>query len=342
MREPGAMRIFVAGGTGAVGRYLVPKLVHAGHDVVALARSSDKGRVLDRAGARPVVADAFDREALRRAIVDAEPEVVIHQLTALSRPIDFKTFDDDFALTNRLRTETLDTMLDAAREVGARRFIAQSFCGWPFARSGGPMKTERDPLDPDPPPTFRDTLEAIRHLESAVGGGAAGWGAGPPRGDPAAGPPRGDPAARPQGIALRYGFLYGPGTAIASDGEITRMVRKRRLPIVGKGTGIWSFVHVEDAAAVTVAAALRGEPGIYNVVDDEPAAVSEWLPHLAEVVGARRPIRVPAWLGRLAIGEGGVSMMTRVRGGSNAKAKEAFGWTLAYSSWRQGFADGLA
>jgi len=312
------MRVFVAGSTGAIGKSLVPHLLESGHEVVALSRTLQKARELEGLGARVAVADALDREALAAAIRRAEPEVIIHQLTALAGVGNFKKFDEEFALTNRFRTEVTDTMLAAARLVGARRFIAQSFCGWPFAREGGPVKTEEDPLDATPPANFSRTLTAIRYLEEAVRA-----------------------ATDVESLALRYGILYGPGTGIAKDGSIVELIRKRRLPIVGDGAGIWSFIHVRDVARATVSAMSRGAPGIYNVVDDEPAAVSTWLPFLADALGAKPPRKVPVWLGKLAIGDGGVSMMTKIRGGSNAKAKRAFEWQPSYESWRRGFVEGL-
>jgi nucleoside-diphosphate-sugar epimerase len=313
-----AMRVFLAGGTGAVGRYLLPLLIENGHEVVALVRTAEKARAVEASRAKAAIADALDGEALTAAIAGVEPEVIIHQLTALTGIGSLRRFDENFALTNRLRNEVTDTMLAAARRVGARRFIAQSFCGWPFAREGGPVKTENDPLDPDPPASFRRTLAAIRHLESAVAG-----------------------AGDLQGLALRYGFFYGPGTGIAKDSPLVGIVRKRKMPIVGSGAGVWSFIHIDDAAHAALAAIERGDPGIYNIVDDEPAPVSIWLPALAEAVGAKRPWRVPAWLARLDIGDGGVSMMTKARGGSNAKAKRELGWQPIYPSWRCGFIEGL-
>jgi nucleoside-diphosphate-sugar epimerase len=296
----------------------VPRLVAAGHEVVAQVRSPAKRAVVEAAGARAVVADPLDRAAFSAAIRAAAPEAVISQLTALSGPVDLKHFDRSFALTNRLRTEAGDTLLAAAREAGVRRVLVQSYCGWPFARRGGPVKQEDDPLDPDPPPAFRRTLAAIRHLEAAVGA-AADIGA----------------------VALRYGFLYGPGTSIAREGEIAGTLRRRALPIVGNGGGIWSFTHIEDAAAAAVLLLGRGAPGIYQIVDDEPAPVSDWLPFLAGCVGAPPPRRVPALIARLAIGGGGVSMMTRIRGASNAKAKRDLHWHPIWPSWRRGFREGL-
>ena len=313
------MKVFVAGSTGAIGSHLVPLLHESGHEVIALSRTAEKAKELEALGAKVAVADAFDRDRLTAAIKRAEPEVLIHELTALSGGVaNFKQLDEQFALTNRLRTEVTDAMLAAARLVGARRFIAQSFCGWPFAREGGPVKSEQDPLDPNPPASFSQTLAAIRYLEDAVRG-----------------------ANELEALALRYGFFYGPGTAIAEDGPIVELVRKRRLPIVGDGGGIWSFIHIQDAARATVEAVSHGAPGIYNIVDDEPAPVSTWLPFLADAVGAKPPWRIPAWLAKFAIGDGGVSMMTEIRGGSNEKAKRELGWRPVYPSWRRGFVEGL-
>ncbi len=312
------MRVFVAGSTGAVGKSLVPLLLESGHEVVALSRTSQKAKGLEALGAKVAVAEALDKDGLTAAIRRAEPEVLIHQLTALAGVGNFKKFDAECALTNRFRTEVTDTMLAAARMVGTRRFIAQSFCGWPFAREGGPVKTEEDPLDPNPPASFSKSLAAIRYLEDTV-----------------------RRTTDLQGLALRYGIIYGPGTGIAKDGSIVELIRKRRIPIVGDGAGIWSFIHIQDVARATVAAMSRGAPGVYNVVDDEPAAVSTWLPFLADVVGAKPPRRLPVLLGMLLIGDGGVSMMTKIRGGSNAKAKRELGWQPIYPSWRRGFAEGL-
>lgn len=313
------MRVFIAGSTGAIGKSLVPHLIENGHEVVALVRTPQKGKEVEAFGAKAAVADALNKEELTTAIRRAEPEVLIHELTALAGiSWNFKRFDDEFALTNRFRTEVTDTMLAAARLVGARRFIAQSFCGWPFAREGGPVKTEEDPLDPTPPVSFSKTLAAIRYLEEAV-----------------------SRTADVETLALRYGNLYGPGTGFAKDGVIAELLRKRQMPIVGDGAGTWSFIHVSDAARATVAALSHGSPGIYNIVDDEPAPVSRWLPFLADVLGARPPRRVPVWLARLVIGDGGVSMMTRIRGGSNAKAKRELGWQPTYPTWRRGFTEGL-
>ncbi len=312
------MRVFVAGSIGAVGKSLLPHLLESGHEVVALIRNPQKAKEIEAMGAKVAVADALDTEALTAAIRRAEPEVIIHQLTSLAGVGNLKRLDEEFVLTNRFRTEGTDTMLAAARLARTRRFIAQSFCGWPFAREGGAVKTEEDPLDPSPPASFSKTLAAIRYLEDTV-----------------------RKTADVEAFALRYGVFYGPGTGIAKDGSIVELVRKRKMPIVGGGGGIWSFIHVHDVARATVAAMSHGEPGIYNVVDDEPAAVSTWLPALADAVGAKPPRKVPVWLAKFAIGDGGVSMMTKVRGGSNAKAKRDLEWQPIYPSWRRGFVEGL-
>jgi nucleoside-diphosphate-sugar epimerase len=314
------MKVFVAGATGALGRILVPQLVAGGHEVVGLTRTPAKQDLVRSLGARPAVADALDPDAVARVVAEAEPDVIVHQLTALSGSIDLRHFERDFAETNRLRTEGTDHLLAAGRAIGARRFVAQSYAGWPFARTGGPVKDESDPLDPSPPAALRTTLDAIRHLEAAVTG--AGW---------------------TEGVVLRYGGFYGPGTSLSMkpDGEHIELIRKRKFPVVGNGAGVWSFIHIEDAAAATVAAVEHGKAGIYNVVDDEPAPVSEWLPAAARAVGAKPPRRLPLWLGRIAAGEAAAVMMTEVRGASNEKAKRDFGWSLRYPTWREGFATGL-
>jgi nucleoside-diphosphate-sugar epimerase len=314
------MRVFVAGATGALGTQLVPQLVANGHEVVGMTRTPPKQQALRAMGARPVVADALDPDAVARAVAEAEPEVIVHQLTALSGPLDLRHPDRFFAMTNRLRTEGTDHLLAAGRAVGARRFVAQSYAGWPFARIGGPVKDETDPLDPDPPRALRATLAAIRHLEQAVTG--ITWG---------------------EGLVLRYGGFYGPGTSLSLEpgAAAVEPVRKRQFPVIGDGGGIWSFVHIEDAAAATAAAVERGHAGIYQIVDDEPAPVREWLPVLAEALGAKPPRRVPRWLGLLVAGEAATVMMTEVRGASNAKVKRELGFQPRWSSWRLGFAKGL-
>jgi nucleoside-diphosphate-sugar epimerase len=319
------MKVFVAGATGALGRQLVPQLVARGHEVVGMTRTASKQDAVRSLGARPVVADALNPDAVAQAVASAEPEVIVHQLTALSGKMsarDMRHPDRSFAvtMTNRLRTEATDNLLAAGRAVGARRFVAQSIAAFRFARTGGPVQTEADPLDPNPPAALRTGQAAILHLEQAVT--TIEWG---------------------EGLALRYGSFYGPGTGIslAPDAVMAAPIRKRRFPIVGDGGGVWSHVHIEDAAAATAIAVERGRPGIYNVVDDEPAPVREWLPVLASALGAKPPRRIPRWLVRLLAGEAATAMMTDVRGASNEKAKRELGWQPRYASWRQGFAQGL-
>ena len=313
------MKVFVAGATGALGQRLIPQLVARGHEVIGMTQTPAKQDLLRVLGARPVVADALDADAVARAVAEAEPDVIVHQLTAL-KSLDLRHIDRTFALTNRLRTEGTDHLLAAGRAVGVRRVVAQSFTGWPFARTGGAVKSEEDPLDPHPPSALQATLDAIRHVERAVT--AIDWG---------------------DGVVLRYGGFYGPGTNLSSDptAEMADIVRKRKFPMVGNGAGVWSFIHIDDAAAATVAAVEHGTTGIYQVVDDEPAPVSDWLPTLAKALGAKPPRRVPRWLGRLAAGEATAVMMTEMRGASNAKAKRELGWQPIYTSWRTGFAEGL-
>jgi nucleoside-diphosphate-sugar epimerase len=310
------MRILVAGATGAIGLELVPQLIAAGHAVVGTTRTAAKAEIIRRMGAEPVIADGLDAPSIRAAVMAAKPDIVINQMTDLADVTDIRHFDRAFATTNRLRTQGTDFLLAAAREAGVKRVIAQSFCGWTYGRGGEAVKTEGAALDPDPPEELRRTLQAIQHLEDAVTG-----------------------SANLEGIVLRYGSFYGPDTGMLSRAMIDQL-RRRRVPLIGGGGGRWSFIHVEDAAAATVAAVERGSPGsIYNIVDDEPADVSEWLPALATLVGARSPIRLPAWLGRLFAGEHLVSMMTEVRGDSNAKARQELGWRPAHPSWREGFAE---
>jgi nucleoside-diphosphate-sugar epimerase len=312
------MRVLVAGATGALGKELVPRLVDAGHEVFAMVRSGSSETRAAQLGAVPVVADALDREQVEAAVRQAAPEVVVDQLTAIGH-IDTRHFDRSFAATNRLRIAGTDNLLAAARATGVRRFVAQSNGGFTYARTGGPVKDEQDPLDRSPVGQMAPMLAAIEHLEEAVLG-----------------------AAWTEGIVLRYGAFYGPGTSMAAGSEQFGMIRGRKFPVVGNGAGVWSFVHVADAAQATVAAVEQGGRGIYNIVDDDPAPVAEWLPELAAMLGAKTPMRVPRFIGRLAAGRAGVVLMTELRGASNAKARRELGWVLRYPSWRLGFKEELA
>jgi len=308
------MRVFVAGATGAIGRQLVPRLVAAGHAVHGMTRSESKQGLLYELGAVPVVADALDPDQVAAAIGKAEPDVVVHQLTGIGA-VDMRHFDRSFALTNRLRTEGTDHLLSAAHAVGVRRFVAQGVAGYAaYARTGGSVKSEDDLLDTSPPREMRQTQAAILHVEHAVL--EAPW---------------------TEGIVLRYGAFYGPGTSLAPGEEQFELVRRRKFPLVGDSAGVWSFIHVADAADATVAAIERGHRGAYNVVDDDPAPVAEWLPALAQALGAKPPMRVPRFVGRLFAGEAGVAVMTEIRGASNAKAKRELGWKPAHPTWRDGF-----
>jgi nucleoside-diphosphate-sugar epimerase len=307
------MRVFVAGATGAIGRQLVPRLVEAGHEVHGMTRSESKQAMLSELGAVPVVADALDPDQVAEAVGRARPDVIVHQLTAIGE-VDMRHFDRDFALTSRLRTEGTDHLLSAGQAAGVRRFVAQSNIA-AYARTGAAVKSEEAQFDTSPAREMRTMVAAIRHLEEAVLG--AEW---------------------TEGIVLRYGAFYGPGTSIAPGGQLPELIRRRKFPLVGDGGGVWSFIHVADAAEATVAAIEHGSRGVYNVVDDDPAAVAEWLPALAQTLGAKKPMRVPRFVGRLFAGEAGVVMMTEIRGASNAKAKRELGWRPAHPSWRQGFA----
>jgi nucleoside-diphosphate-sugar epimerase len=300
------MKVLVAGATGSVGSRLVPQLVERGHEVVGTSRSASSADRLRALGATPIVLDVLDPGATRDVVADTMPDAIVHEATALAGKNDLRHFDESFAGTNRLRTDGTDNLIAAAREAGVSRLVAQSYAGWPYAREGGPVKSEGDPLDPSPVPEMRETLDAIEHLERRVTDAG--------------------------GTVLRYGGLYG-----APDDVQVELVRKRRFPIVGDGGGVWSFVHLDDAASATVLAVEQGDVGIYNVVDSDPAPVSEWLPALAEAVHAKPPRHVPRWLARLVAGDVGVVLMTEVRGASNAKARRDLDWTLRHPSWREGF-----
>lgn len=311
-------KVFLAGATGAIGKRLVPALRDRGYHVIGLTRSAEKAATLRNAGAVPVVADVFDRAAIVRAAAETRPDVVIHHLTGLTGVANIRHFDRVFATTNRLRTEGTAILLDAARAAGARRFVAQSYGAWVYGYSGGGLATEYDPLDPHPLPQQRQSLAAIRYLEEAITN-----------------------AANITGIALRFGSLYGPGTNMALTGEFSDAVRTRKLPLIGSGAGVWSFLHIDGAVTATIAAIEHGTASVYNVCDDDPAPAADWLPELAKALGAKPPLHVPAWLGRLAAGDVIVSMMTKMRGMSNAKARRELEWRPRYASWRQGFWAGL-
>ncbi|KRA39166.1 MULTISPECIES: NAD-dependent epimerase/dehydratase family protein [unclassified Nocardioides] len=314
------MRIFIAGATGALGSRLVPLLTTAGHEVFGTSRNEAGRATIDALGATGIVMDPLDVDSVHAAVAEAKPDVVVHQLTALSALSgNMKKWDQDFAMTNRLRIEGTDHLLAAARASGVRRFVAQSYGGhWTNERTGGPVKTEADPLVEDPGKEARQTLRAIKHVEEAV-------------------------MAAPgiEGVVLRYGNFYGPGNALSRDGEMGEMVRRAKFPVVGGGGGVWSWIHIDDAATATVAAIERGEPGIYNVVDDDPAPLAEWLPYLAEQLDGKKPMRLPAWLARPLIGQFGLALMTTVRGSSNAKARRELDWAPQLSSWREGFRTGI-
>jgi nucleoside-diphosphate-sugar epimerase len=318
-RKEAVMKVLVTGATGAIGRPLVRLLAGRGHRVVGTTRSSEKAARLRADGAEPAVLDVLDRQAVVDAVVRAAPDAVVHQATALSGRFDMRRFGRFFEATNRLRTVGTDVLLEAARAAGAGRFVVQSYAGWPFGSDRPGLLSEDDPIDRSLPREMRSTADAIAHLEATTLG-----------------------VEDLEGIVLRYGSFYGPGTSLWPGGEVVEALRKRQLPLVGDGAGVWSLIHVEDAAAATVTVLERGAPGVYHVVDDDPTRVAELLPELARIVGTRPPLRVPAWLARPLIGEAGVWVMTRVRGVSNARAKRELGWMPRYPSWRDGFAAGVS
>src|SRR4051794_27252246 len=302
------MRVFVAGAAGAIGRRLIPQLAARGHQVTASTRGTAKLNDLRDLGAEPVVVDGLDATAVREAVARAHPQVVVHQMTALAGKPNLRNFDKWFATTNRLRTIGTEHLLAAAQAAGIETFVAQSYTGWSNIREGGPVKTEDDPIDPQPAANQRESIAGLRFLDRVV------------------------PAAPLKGIVLRYGNFYGPG---ASE-SLIELIRKRQMPIIDDGAGIWSWIHLDDAATATVAAIEHGHRGVYNIVDDDPAPVSAWLPYLAEVVGAKPPLHIPAWLGRVIAGEVTVRWMTQARGSSNAKAKRDLDWTPKWTTWRDG------
>ena len=318
------MRILLAGASGAIGRTLIPLLLQQQHEVFGVFRNPAHVDLVKSLGATPVVLDALDTQAVNDRVNEIKPQALLHQLTAIPAHLDLRNIDRDFEPTNRLRTEGTRNLASAAVRAGVEKFIAQSFAGWPYARRGITLKTEEDDLDPAPPPKMKAMLDAIETLEHTV--------------------------LREQGftgVVLRYGPFYGPHSSIARgsngnpDGAMVEDIRAHKVPIVGQGTGVWSFVHLHDAATATVAALTHAQRGIYNIVDDDPALVSDWLPFLAECVGAKPPMHVPELPAKLLIGEHAVALMNDIRGVSNAKARAELGWTPKWSSWRQGFREGL-
>jgi 2-alkyl-3-oxoalkanoate reductase len=315
------MKVFVAGATGAAGKRLVPQLIDAGHSVVGTTRNPEKASLLQAMGAEAVVADGLDRAAINQAVKQAEPEVIVHQMTDLSNiGTNFRKFDKYFATTNRLRTEGTANLLAAGREVGVRRIVAQGYGNWNNLRQGGPVKTEDEPLDPDPVGPSMQTARAIQQQEALLA-----------------------EADDVETVVLRYGNFYGPGTGISTEegGTTVQAIRQRKFPIVGKGTGVWSFTHIDDVASSTVAALGDGPQGVFNVVDDEPVEVREWMPYLCEIVGAKPPLHLPRWVAWLAGGPLLISMMENIRGSDNSKAKRELGWTPRWPTWRDGFKSGM-
>lgn len=312
------MKVFIAGGSGAIGRRLIPLLTARGHQVVATTRTPAKSQLIEQLGAKPVVLNGLDRSRVLTTVLAERPEVVVHQMTDLSSLRNLRRVDQELATTNQLRTDGAEFLLEAARRAEARAFVAQSYGGW-LAGSGPRIQTEETLIERNPPSAARRSVEAVARLERLVTG-----------------------ASGVTGVALRYGSFYGPGTSISRNGEVTRMVRERKFPIIGDGGGVSSFIHIDDAARATAIAIERTPPaGVYNVVDDEPAEIAVWLPELAKALGAPEPRRMPAWLGRLFVGEPGIYAMTRVRGWSNEKARRELGWSPDLRTWREGFRTAL-
>ncbi|HEX7158523.1 MAG TPA: NAD(P)-dependent oxidoreductase [Edaphobacter sp.] len=312
------MKILLAGASGAIGQALIPLLLAEHHEVYGAFRNAAHTDRVQRLGATPVVFDALDATAVGKAANEIHPQAIIHQLTAIPARIDLRHFERDFALTNQLRTEGTRNLTTAAVNAGVEKFIAQSFAGWPYARTGIRLKTEEDSLDPSPPPQLKSSLDALQMLENTV--------------------------SREQkftGIVLRYGPLYGPNTSISRDGTVVEDIHQHKFPLIGQGTGVWSFLHIHDAATATVAALNHGQRGIYNIVDDDPALVSDWLPYLAECVGAKPPSHIPNMMAKLMVGEHVVALMNDIRGVSNEKAKRELNWAPKWASWRQGFREAL-
>lgn len=312
------MRIFIAGATGVLGRSLVQKLLERGHSVVGTSSRTGGLQQLERMGVEPVLMDGLDHDSVLAAVKAAQADVVVNQMTALANVHDYKNFDREFAVTNRLRREGTSYLLEAAKESGASRIVVQSFAGWPLQRGKTSANSEETPFAEDLPAHMQESQNAIRQMEEMVLSSQS-----------------------PAGVVLRYGFFYGPGTSFDSEGETTQTVRKGGLPIVGGGTAIWSFVHVDDAAEATRISIESGPAGVYHIADDQPVSVSEWVLELARLLHAKPPKKVPAWLAKLFVGESGVYLMTKARGVVNTKAKRVLNWKPVYPDWRQGFADTL-
>ncbi|QNE22056.1 NAD(P)-dependent oxidoreductase [Kribbella qitaiheensis] len=312
------MKILVAGATGGLGQSLVPKLVAAGHEVTGLIRSESSAAAVRAHGAGVVIANGLDAEAVKAAVTSTEPEVVVHQMTALRGGINFKKFDQSFATTNELRTKGTDYLLAAAQATGVRRVVFQGYAGWNLQHGGSATKTEDTPLEETPVAAAQQTMAALRYLESRV-----------------------TSVEGIEGVVLRYASFYGPTGDIGAGGSMVEMIRRRKLPMVGNGAGVWSFIHYDDAADATVKAIEGTATGIYQIADDDPAAASVWLPEFARILGAKPPRHLPVWLARLAVGDVGVGAFTEIRGADNSLAKHTFDWEPGYSSWRTGFREGL-
>lgn len=311
------MNVFIAGGTGAIGKRLIPLLINSGYKVTSMTRSPGKRELLQKLGADVVIADGLKREDVRKEVLETQPEVIIHQMTSLAGIKNLKNFDKKFELTNRLRREGTDYLIEAGEEAGTKLFIAQSYAGWNYEPTGSGLKSENDPFDPHPSAKMVKALEAIKYLEDKVLSSGI------------------------KGIILRYAGFYGPGTGISLNSGVVELIKKRKFPIIGKGNGVWSFIHIDDAASATLAALKKGKEGVYNISDDEPAPVSAWLPGLAEILNAKPPFHLPVWLGKLIAGDTVVLLMTNIKGVSNSKAKAELDWQPLYKSWREGFRKGL-
>jgi nucleoside-diphosphate-sugar epimerase len=309
------MRVFLAGATGVLGTKLIPKLLERGHDVIGTSNTSNKLSELKRSGVDPLLMDGLDRDSVFTAVSAAAPDVVVNEMTALSRVRNYKNFDHEFALTNRLRVEGTSHLLAASKQYAVKKIVIQSFAGWPFDQTVALANSEEAPFDPGVPVRMRRSQRAIQQMEEMVLSQTV-----------------------PVAVVLRYGYFYGPGTAFDVNGELSKAIRKRAFPLIGGGSAVWSLIHVDDAAEATRLAIESAPAGIYNITDDKPSTLSEWLPGLADLLNARRPVRIPAWIGRFFVGESGLYLMTQARGARNARAKRVLGWSPAYPDWRSGFA----